>query len=272
MNSNIINIDNSFAVIGDVHGMYDQLSMIYDYLLEHYPDIISNGFLFHLGDLVDRGMDSKKVLDLIISRNIKGVQGNHDEIFAAIQNPSVMKMHLTGMMGGFNTFASYMPNKVPLESLKDFLDYKKKIETRTLLIPDSELREYIAITTAHRNYCDQLPPYRIIYNKQQYYLLSHAGCNLKNTQIIGNTIVDETLNDSQLALEEMLWTHKHTLPICKLKQITGHLPDDDVRHDGNNWWLDTGGCWPGGKLSCLIMPEKIIIQSNGNNINIEKYE
>jgi len=59
-------------VIGDVHGCYDELMYLMDKL--PYTDD-----LCFVGDLIDRGPDSKKVVDFIIKNNYKSVMGNHEE-------------------------------------------------------------------------------------------------------------------------------------------------------------------------------------------------
>ncbi len=47
-------------VISDIHGMYDQLVML-------LRKIDLNDQVIFLGDYIDRGPDSKKVLDLLIA-------------------------------------------------------------------------------------------------------------------------------------------------------------------------------------------------------------
>lgn len=59
-------------VIGDVHGCYDKLM----YLMEKLP--YTDNICF-VGDLIDRGPDSKKVVDFVIENNYNSVLGNHEE-------------------------------------------------------------------------------------------------------------------------------------------------------------------------------------------------
>lgn len=59
-------------VIGDVHGCYDLLMK----LVEKLPKTED---LCFVGDLIDRGPDSKKVVDFVIDNEYKCVLGNHEE-------------------------------------------------------------------------------------------------------------------------------------------------------------------------------------------------
>lgn len=64
-------------VISDIHGMYDQLVML-------LRKIDLNDQVIFLGDYIDRGPDSKKVLDLLIAlkqdRNYIFLMGNHEDM------------------------------------------------------------------------------------------------------------------------------------------------------------------------------------------------
>ena len=61
------------CIIGDVHGMYDALLA----LLKQIPK--SSEVIF-VGDLIDRGKDSKKVVELV-KNNYKAVLGTHEDAF-----------------------------------------------------------------------------------------------------------------------------------------------------------------------------------------------
>jgi serine/threonine protein phosphatase 1 len=60
-------------VIGDVHGNLDLLLSLMDKLPQ------TNNICF-VGDLIDRGSQSKEVLDFIMENNYKSVLGNHEDM------------------------------------------------------------------------------------------------------------------------------------------------------------------------------------------------
>jgi serine/threonine protein phosphatase 1 len=68
-------------IIGDVHGMYSPLRRLIDAVLAADA---SAAFIF-TGDFVNRGPDSRKVIDLLLTmKNIRCARGNHDDIFDLI--------------------------------------------------------------------------------------------------------------------------------------------------------------------------------------------
>ncbi len=70
-------------VIGDVHGMFRPLRT----LLEAIDKCDRSAQLLFCGDFVNRGPDSRRVLDLLIGlSNARFVRGNHDDIFDLILN------------------------------------------------------------------------------------------------------------------------------------------------------------------------------------------
>jgi len=64
-------VKNGIWVIGDVHGEYDKLVQLLDKLPK-------DAKVCFCGDLIDRGADSAKVIDLIIDNNYLSVLGNHE--------------------------------------------------------------------------------------------------------------------------------------------------------------------------------------------------
>ena len=103
---------NKFAVIGDIHGCYEALSELYGKIIRHTAEVYS------VGDLIDRGPDSKKVIQFCIDNNIKSVKGNHEDILLyTIENPTYKYIpgYLTNLMyyrinGGDKTIKSYLGN------------------------------------------------------------------------------------------------------------------------------------------------------------------
>lgn len=80
-------------IIGDVHGCYKTLVA----LLEKLPKDRNVTFV---GDLIDRGPDSKEVVRLVREKGYRCVKGNHEDM--AKNNPTEWLKH-----GGMQTFSSY---------------------------------------------------------------------------------------------------------------------------------------------------------------------
>src|SRR3954470_7328896 len=65
-------------LIGDVHGMLKPLEALLKWVGKEDPE----AQLLFVGDYVNRGPDSKGVIDLLLTLNdTKFVRGNHDDVF-----------------------------------------------------------------------------------------------------------------------------------------------------------------------------------------------
>ena len=74
---------NIFA-IGDIHGCLNELTSLHKNILTHNKFDVKNDLLIYLGDYIDRGKNSKEVINQIIKlkdNNIKTIclMGNHEE-------------------------------------------------------------------------------------------------------------------------------------------------------------------------------------------------
>jgi serine/threonine protein phosphatase 1 len=107
-----------FYAIGDVHGQIEQLDRALA-LIE--ADGGPDAEIFFVGDLVDRGPDSRGVIQRLIDGQASGkywscILGNHDLMFHQFVNHGIVshseiksgKTWLHKALGGVNTLASYM--------------------------------------------------------------------------------------------------------------------------------------------------------------------
>src|SRR5687768_11052256 len=68
-------------IIGDIHGMFRPLETI----LRPIPRLDPDAHLIFVGDYVNRGLDSRKVIELLLTlKNATFLRGNHDDIFDEI--------------------------------------------------------------------------------------------------------------------------------------------------------------------------------------------
>jgi serine/threonine protein phosphatase 1 len=118
--------------IGDVHGRFDCLMKMHQMIAaEIVRDRPADWRIIHLGDYVDRGPQSREVLEFLSAACARDVRmiatlGNHDEGFLDfLANPD--NAHLFIDYGGFDTCASYgvvlrtMKRKELLESHRHML-------------------------------------------------------------------------------------------------------------------------------------------------------
>ena len=110
-------------VIGDIHGCAATLRRLVDGMLQpSTPDRI-----YLLGDLIDRGPDSKGVLDFIFELRERGlyiesIRGNHEEMFLnSCDDPHYLGLWLAnGGMATLSSFRADGPGDIP-QRYRDFI-------------------------------------------------------------------------------------------------------------------------------------------------------
>ncbi|OKH20592.1 serine/threonine protein phosphatase [Hydrococcus rivularis NIES-593] len=109
-------------VIGDVHGHYNALISLLDAIAPASDDQV-----YFLGDLIDRGPHSAKVVDLVLANKYKCLLGNHEQLLLdAVGNGQIVKNVFQAWLysGGYATLVSY-DNNIP----QDHLDWMKTLPT-----------------------------------------------------------------------------------------------------------------------------------------------
>ena len=116
--------------IPDIHGRFDLLSPLMEKLIREENLDLSVDKLIFLGDLIDRGEDSKGVLDFIreltelYPNNVVALAGNHEWLcIDAHIKPNMDTEYLWHVNGGGNTLNSfaidgYVPKKLPEDYIR----------------------------------------------------------------------------------------------------------------------------------------------------------
>ena len=71
--------------MGDIHGMYDLLVELHQKIMDHSAQFDEPHTIIFLGDYIDRGKQSKEVLDYLMTEPFEGfehifLKGNHEEM------------------------------------------------------------------------------------------------------------------------------------------------------------------------------------------------
>ncbi len=155
-----MNIQNRYFAFGDLHGHYDELMLLYKKLLkEANLDPIKDTLVF-LGDYIDGGPDTKKVVGQMIAwekqyPHWRFLYGNHEDLMldALIYNKKRYgDFYLWWNQGGQATLASYKDGNED--------DYEKSI----MQPKDVILKEHIGWLKS-----------RPLYFEADNYLFVHAG-------------------------------------------------------------------------------------------------
>jgi len=214
--------NEKYIAIGDIHGCADSLNALLN-TLSPYTDRV---FVF-IGDYIDRGPDSKKVIDLLIdfssSHECIMLRGNHEQMLldAIATGNSELWLH----NGGQETLDSYSG------------------QLNQLLLPPE-----------HQKFFNNT---RYFYDTPQY-LFVHGG-------IPPDLTVKEALQEYSL-YQEFMWYREHlktSQNIWEKKVVFGHTPMSDPLIKNNKIAIDTGCVYSYiekfSKLTAIKLPEEEFI-------------
>lgn len=228
-------------VVGDIHGRHDLLQAL---LSEIESDMrgrpVKPTFLVSLGDVIDRGPASRKVIDTLIESNIQGldircVSGNHES--ALIQGLTGKRSILPEWLrhGGLQCATSY---GVYPHELKD----KSALDIETILIQ--------SIPKAHLTFMKAMSD-TIRFGD---YLLVHAGIRP------GLTLSEQSRQDLHWIREDFLQSdalHEHVV-------VHGHSIVPQAELFLNRIALDTGAYRTGCLTAiCLEEDERRVMSVQG---------
>ena len=226
---------NLFA-IGDIHGCLSQLTSLHKNILNYDKFDPKNDLLIYLGDYIDRGKNSKEVIDQIIklkNNKIKTINllGNHDEFmidFLFNKNNNI-KNWLN--FGADSTFRSYGIEIV--EFIKDGFEDNVINKLRDLV--------FNKIEESHLNFFQNL---ETSFSTEKY-LFVHAGIDPQKK------LVDQTKKD-------YLWSRSDDFFDKDFKAekivVHGHTPVENIINDLYRINIDSG-CYFSGKLTCVCVSD-----------------
>ncbi|MTH63210.1 metallophosphoesterase family protein [Paracoccus shanxieyensis] len=223
-------------VIGDIHGQLELLRAVHARIAEDDGAQGGDGQIVHVGDLIDRGPDSRGVVDHLMRGQAEGrpwivLKGNHDRFLTRfLQQPGWIDPGLaSGLhwldhqnLGAAPTLASY------------------GVERGTRSHADVLADTLRAVPQAHVDWLDALP----LHHRIDGAVIVHAGMRP------GVALEDQTEHD-------LLWIRKGFLDnACDHGALVvhGHTVVDRVTHFGNRLAIDTGAAY-GGPLSVVVFDE-----------------
>ncbi|MEF2072029.1 metallophosphoesterase family protein [Consotaella aegiceratis] len=216
-------------VIGDIHGRLDLLTRLLDRVRQHQRDRPpSRSRLIFLGDYVDRGPDSRGVLELLCSLAASDadtvlLMGNHEALLLDFLGSAEVLQHW-GAVGALPTLQSYG------------IAPPRQIDA---IAAEHVRRELLsAMPQAHRALLGSL---RQTYQNGGYYFV-HAG-------------VDPWRPLDDQSIDDLLWIRNEFLDYAgRLEKVVvhGHTPVSEVDFRPNRINVDTGA-FATNVLSCLVL-------------------
>ena len=236
-------IEGPVAVIGDVHGQLDKLQTVIEKLRSR-PDYQDRWIVF-IGDYVDRGPDSKGVMDLFCSLcdehpRTTGIMGNHE-------------LAMNGSLGLVPTpeFSNWSERWLP--------NYQSETTFASYGVPMGDLEGLRnAMPLRHQEIFSSLP----WCVEHPNYLFVHAGINSNTPFEMQLRILrarDFTLSRPDWLCSKSL-VQKSPPHDCPYTVVVGHVQFPEVQFRPNQILVDTTGGYE-GDLSCVLLPENIVISS-----------
>lgn len=221
--------DLVFYAIGDVHGEIGKLDRLLDFIRDDARHIGAQHKIVFLGDLIDRGPDSRAVVGRAMSAERAGeaivLKGNHEELMLhAFVNKDSIGIYHWAENGGDQTIAAYKAANGDADDWRDAIDGE------------------------HIGYLRGL---KVIYQDEARKLVFvHAGIDPSNFPNCSD--------------ELRMWTRSKKFYDCGrwpdrpelegILVIHGHTPTHDFEpHLGlRRVNVDTGACF-GGPLTCAVL-------------------
>jgi serine/threonine protein phosphatase 1 len=219
--------------IGDIHGRADLLDGVLSHIdsdLAKTP--VSNSLEVFLGDYVDRGPDSRGVLDRLVARNLTHrmvfLKGNHETFLSQfVSKPAILGDWQR--LGGLETLMSY--------GLTPSINADTVTQAKLAAALDQ------AMPPSHRRFLDDL---KSSFTFGDFYFV-HAG--------VRPGIALEKQRE-----EDLLWI-RHEFLLCEEDFgkiiVHGHTPVQQVDIRPNRINIDTGA-YATGSLTCLVLEEDTI--------------
>lgn len=219
--------------IGDIHGEIDKLKALHEQIARFGG---ADARIIHVGDLLDRGPDSRAVVDYLREGLAKGrdwivLKGNHDRFLPKfLYEPEWIDP-------GLSSGAHWVDHE-GLGAAATLASYGVNAGQERAALHEQALK---AVPADHAQWLDHLP----LYHEEPGALFVHAGIRP------GIAIEDQREQD-------LLWIRQGFLDNAEdhgRLVVHGHTPVKEVQHLGNRLAIDTGAVF-GGKLSAVALDDK----------------
>jgi serine/threonine protein phosphatase 1 len=214
--------------IGDIHGRLDLLQELHGMIQADVGNFDGSLSLVYLGDCIDRGMQSREVVDELLDSPLPGFEnvylmGNHEQtLLDFLQHPKVASGWLN--WGGRETLASYGVKLSHDFSRADVEEVRDEFQS---ILSQRHLAFYENMQLMHR---------------AGDYLFVHAGIRP------GKPLQDQSNEDLLWIREDFIESrqqHEHVV-------VHGHTISDEVEFHPNRIGIDTGA-YCTGVLTCLVL-------------------
>jgi serine/threonine protein phosphatase 1 len=214
-------------VIGDIHGRLDLLDQLIDAIHRDADQFDGNSLTVTLGDYIDRGPNSRGVIERLMANPFPGkyvaLKGNHEALLAAFLDDPAVGLQWRHL-GGLETLQSF---GLPVGQLMLNRDYDQAADQlRAKLLPE------------HLKFLHSLKTSLTI----GHYFLCHAG-------VRPGVALDRQREEDLLWIrDEFLYCEDDFGKIV----VHGHTPVEKPEFLSNRINIDTGA-FATGRLTCVVL-------------------
>jgi len=218
------NVKGDDYIVSDIHGMVGLLESELQDVNFNYE----NDRCISVGDLIDRGPDSKRMLDIAKEPWFYAVYGNHEELFVKAYEEDLS-------YGGHSDAAPYS-----LNTREDsMVMWTMNGGGWTYGLDDKAVRSYV-------NQCKALPRFITLHHRGGKIGICHAQPPTDDWNDVYNhdIITDREMHDSlwgrdlayHKGMQTLHWVHNIEIT------VHGHTPMTDlcINQVGNSFFIDTG--------------------------------
>lgn len=227
--------DFMIYVMSDLHGAYEK----YLEMLEKI-NFSDDDTLYVIGDVIDRGQDSIKILQDMMNRyNVYPILGNHE--LMAITVLKQLMVQITS-----DNAETYLTESI----MQSYIDW-------TFNGGNTTLQEFQKLTNEQKydiiSYLEEFTPYETIDINDKTYILVHAGLNNFNPRKKLKSYSLYELTCIRPDYEKQYFKDSNIFIVC------GHTPTPlisgktEIYHSHNNICIDCGATFKTGKLACLCL-------------------
>lgn len=219
--------------IGDIHGYADVLARMHDLIeadLKERP--IDNAQIVYIGDYIDRGPDSKGVLDILIEREL--IAPHFDHVF-------LLGNHEDAMMEFIKAPTGVRQDWIEWGGIEAIESYGVSVDkTKAYALQVDRLAEELvnALPLTHQEFLKNLQLHHVVDD----YLFVHAG-------IRPDVPLEKQTKHDLTFTREPFMSHEGHHPHCV---VHGHTPAREIDIRPNRINIDT--ClYGGGPLTCAVI-------------------
>jgi calcineurin-like phosphoesterase family protein len=225
------NQNDRLYVIGDIHGRLDLLNQMVEAICRDVDAHGGSSLTVTLGDYIDRGPDSRGVIDRLLANPFPGtfvaLKGNHEELLERfLVNPEIGAQWR--QLGGLETLHSY---GIPVAPLMMGNKFEKAAEQLAAVLSGTQI-----------NFLSSLKPSLTVGR----FFLCHAGVRP------GVPLYRQNEHDLLWIRDEFL---KSDFDFGKIV-VHGHSPTEQPEVRSNRINIDTGA-FATGRLTCLVQEGEV---------------